>query len=271
MSSIVCLITDLGSSDHYPGILKGFLWSNYPELRIVDLMHDIQEFNITAAAFITKISIEKFPEGSVFMVAVSVTGSQKLLVAKYKSRYIIVPDYGLITMILDFPEEPIEVLSLSQMIYHPENENPWQQIENLAFAAGYIAMGGNWTQMGDPCSYEKKFFPLPHFNNQTLHCYIILIDHFGNVTVNLKKSEFPNHGPFTIYVRRHKIPKIHKFFSEITDGECIAYWGNDGYLKIAIRSGSASKLLGLKISDNISIIFNSPPDDNTNRTNAVSS
>ncbi|MCS7074909.1 MAG: SAM-dependent chlorinase/fluorinase, partial [Bacteroidia bacterium] len=145
------------------------------------------------------------------------------------------------------------------------------QIENIAFVAGFLGMGGNYHQIGQSTIYEKRYLPKPFFHSNSLICHIILIDHFGNVTLNLKQDDFPELGPYTIFVRKYKIPKILKHFSEISDGECMAYWGNDGYLRIAIRSGSASKLLGLKLSDKVSITFNTPLNDNTNRTNAVSS
>ena len=106
---------------------------------------------------------------------------------------------------------------------------------------------------------------------------IIYIDHFGNVVTNIKKSFFDKIGKgrkFEISARNYKFNQIYSSYSDIInfnltedkrsdEGKALIIFNTNNYLQISIYKsnpdnvGTAATLLGLKIYDSVSVIFNS--------------
>ena len=60
--SIITLTTDFGLKDHFVGAIKGTIYSELPDARIVDITHLISPFNIAETAYILKNAYKSFPE-----------------------------------------------------------------------------------------------------------------------------------------------------------------------------------------------------------------
>ena len=52
--SIITLTTDFGTKDHFVGAVKGSIYKELEEARVVDISHHITPFNITETAYILK-------------------------------------------------------------------------------------------------------------------------------------------------------------------------------------------------------------------------
>ena len=94
--SVITLITDFGTKDHYVGSVKGALYSELNDLRIVDISHSISPFNIIEAAYIIENSYKNFPIGSIHIIGVDSekTPEQNHLVIKLDGHYFICADNG---------------------------------------------------------------------------------------------------------------------------------------------------------------------------------
>lgn len=44
--AIITLTTDFGEKDHFDGAVKGAIYSELPDVRIVDVSHSVSPFNI---------------------------------------------------------------------------------------------------------------------------------------------------------------------------------------------------------------------------------
>jgi len=69
-TKIITLITDFGYKDPFVGQMKGVILSINPDVRIVDITHNITSHDIEEAAFVLFESFQYFPEGSIHMVIV---------------------------------------------------------------------------------------------------------------------------------------------------------------------------------------------------------
>ncbi len=101
---ILCLLSDFGTGNRFTGIMKGVACSIDPELKIFDISHEIEPYNITAAAYLLSDTIKYWPEGSVFAVVIDPgVGSDRRPVGilTKNNRYIICPDNGLTTVVED--------------------------------------------------------------------------------------------------------------------------------------------------------------------------
>ena len=58
--SIITLITDFGNKDHFVAKIKGDIYRNYNEAKIVDISNNVSPFNIMEAAYILENSYKSF-------------------------------------------------------------------------------------------------------------------------------------------------------------------------------------------------------------------
>lgn len=103
-NGILCLLTDYGTRDRFTGIIKGVAFSVDPDLKIIDLTHDIEPFNIAEAAYVLSDTIAFWPQGTVFAAVVDpgVGSGRKAIAALTLSGHIIIcPDNGLLTIVHD--------------------------------------------------------------------------------------------------------------------------------------------------------------------------
>ena len=68
--SLITLTTDFGTKDHFVGAVKGAIYSELPDAKIVDITHQVSPFNITETAYILKNSYKSFPDKSIHIIGV---------------------------------------------------------------------------------------------------------------------------------------------------------------------------------------------------------
>ena len=66
--SLVTLTTDYGSRDPFLAALKGRLYTEVPEVRIVDISHEVSPLHLEEAAFLLGHSFGHYPKGSIHLV-----------------------------------------------------------------------------------------------------------------------------------------------------------------------------------------------------------
>jgi S-adenosylmethionine hydrolase len=229
---IITLTTDLGTNDHYVGVLKGSILSECADATIVDISHEIPPYDILKAAYTLKNSFKHFPKGTIHIIGVNPEISEKALslAIYHKGQYFIGADNGVFSLI--FEEQPEKIVEIDIMVNPESITFPTKDI--FTKAACHLAKGG------------------------TLE--MIHIDHYGNIITNIDKTFFKAFGQereFKIEFRRgdYDITSISQFYSKVPEGEKLALFSSTGMLEIAMNKGNASKLLGMKESDIVRIEF----------------
>ncbi len=100
----VVFMTDFGIVDDSVALCKGVMYSIAPELRIVDLTHQVTPFSILDGARFLYGATPYFPAGTVFVVVIDpgVGSTRKAVVVKSKrGQYFVLPDNGLMTLVED--------------------------------------------------------------------------------------------------------------------------------------------------------------------------
>ena len=94
----VVFMTDFGVVDDSVALCKGVMYTIAPELRIVDLTHEVTPFSILDGARFLYGATPYFPAGTVFVVVIDpgVGSTRKAVVVKSKrGQYFVLPDNGL--------------------------------------------------------------------------------------------------------------------------------------------------------------------------------
>ena len=68
--ALITLTTDFGNKDHFIGSVKGVIYSEIPEAKIVEISNEISPFNIAEGAYIIENAYKNFPKGSIHILGV---------------------------------------------------------------------------------------------------------------------------------------------------------------------------------------------------------
>src|SRR3954470_14409389 len=101
---IIVFMTDFGSQDDAVPLCKGVMLGIAPEVRIIDITHQVTPFSIADGARFLYGTTPYYPAGAVFVTVIDPTvgSSRKAIVVKSKKgQYFVLPDNGLITLVAD--------------------------------------------------------------------------------------------------------------------------------------------------------------------------
>lgn len=276
--SLITLTTDFGTKDHFVGAVKGAIYSELPDAKIVDITHEITPFNIAETAYIIKNSYKSFPEGTIHIVGVDseLSEDNKHIALALDGHYFICPDNGLICMITS----DIKPTKIVEINIHDRVESSFPVLDVFVQVACFISRGGSLDVIGKEIKEYKQLIEIqPKVNQEQTKIVggVIYIDNYGNIISNISRKMFTEIGKGRDYIvtaSRYTFTKIFNKYNEVVDhkakdkrqfdGNRLALFNSAGYLEVAIyRSnlqtvGGASTLLGLEYRDVISIEFLSP-------------
>ena len=98
---MIVLFTDFGIQDPYVGQLKSVLEQKSPGTPVIDLMHQVPDYNIRAAAYLLPAYVNEFPPNSIFVCVVDpgVGGERIPCVAQIDQRWFVGPENGLFSVL----------------------------------------------------------------------------------------------------------------------------------------------------------------------------
>jgi len=274
--SIITLTTDFGEKDHFAGAVKGAIYKELGNAKIVDISHSISPFHISEAAYIVQNAYKNFPKGSIHIIGIDseLTPDNKHVAVYLDEHYFICADNGIISLITQ-ELKPTKVVEIN---IHDRVIGDFPVLDVFVKVACHIARGGTLEVIGKETQNLKQLTgiaPVISDQNKMVVGNVIYIDNYGNVVTNITKTLFEKVGlgrPFTITARRVKFKEIFSKYSEAInfnlppekreeDGKKLAIWNASGYLELAIYKsnpqtvGSASTLFGLYFRDTITINF----------------
>ncbi|MDG2436719.1 MAG: SAM-dependent chlorinase/fluorinase, partial [Polaribacter sp.] len=245
--SFITLTTDFGTKDHFVGAVKGAIYSELADAKIVDITHHISPFNITETAYILKNSYKSFPEGTIHIVGVDseLSIDNKHIAIELDNHFFVCPDNGIISMIAS----EIQPTKIVEINIHDRIESSFPVLDVFVKVACFIARGGNLTVIGKETFEFKKLIEIqPKVNQKQTQIIagVLYIDNYGNVITNISKKMFNDIGKgrnYKVNASRYSFTKIFNKYNEITginskdsrqfDGNKLAIFNSAGFLEIA--------------------------------------
>ena len=253
--SLITIISDFGYSDHYAAALKASIYKLNSNLNVVDITHDIKKYNISHAAHTIRNVYKDFPDGSIHIICIKASEKkERIVVVKINDHYFISYDTGIFSLI-DLKENYTAV----SVDYSILSSFPEKSI--MGPIAVKLAVNNDISTIGKPImNLNKRFFPTVNVSNNNLKGNILRIDHYGNLITNIHLNDFDklivkNSENFEIIIGIEKLIEINKTYSDVNAGELFALFNSNQFLEIGMNLGNASKLLGMKEDDPISINF----------------
>ncbi|HLV91837.1 MAG TPA: SAM-dependent chlorinase/fluorinase [Aequorivita sp.] len=274
--AIITLTTDFGEKDHFVGSVKGAIYTEVEDVKIVDISHSISPFHLHEAAYIIQNAYKSFPEGTIHVIGVDseLNPENKHIALLLDGHYFVCADNGIISL-LTAEIRPEKIVEIN---IHDRVTSNFPVLDVFVKVAGHIARGGTLEVIGKNISEIKELTAIKPVVNKTetqIIGNIIYVDNYGNVVTNITEKIFDQvgHGrEFIIHVRTSKIKKIYKRYSDAInfdlppdkreeDGKKLAIWNSSGYLELAVYKsnpssvGGASSLFGLGFRDTITVNF----------------
>ncbi|MDP5230980.1 MAG: SAM-dependent chlorinase/fluorinase, partial [Cellulophaga sp.] len=247
--AIITLTTDFGYKDHFVGAIKGAIYSELSDVKIVDISNEISPFNIPECAYIIKNSYKYFPKGSIHILGIDaeLTPENEHLILLVDDHYFITANNGA-TSLITSEIKPDKVFKID--IPMPEFSS-FPALDVFVKAACHMARGGTLEVIGKPFKHLKdirEFAPRIVEDGNGIVGSIIYIDNFGNVITNIPRRIFEAYGKgrnFVLHARNKKITKIHKKYSDIINfdlekdkrngpGDLLALFNSSDYIELAI-------------------------------------
>lgn len=261
--SIITLTSDYGIIDHDVAALKGDIWKEIPDARIVDLSHDVNPYSVMEAAYLVRRTFPHYPAGTIHFLLVDAQQEKdkNYLLAEIGGQYFLAPDNGIITLIAS--EEEIERITALDLRNNEDLKNPHQVFTRIA---GHLAKGGTSSVLGQISkTHEVKAPSRPNHKQESneIIAHIIHIDTFGNLVTNITRDWLREHTlgrKVTVVARNKRITRIVDSYIEgPTEGELFCVFNSDDYLEVAVQKpggkyiNSACSLLGMQVNSNIFI------------------
>jgi len=245
MPPIITLLTDFGTRDNYVGELKAVLASHAHPALLIDITHDVPPGDVRAAQYIFSRVWHRFPQGSVHLVVVDpgVGTARRALAAEAAGQFFVAPDNGLLTPLptdARFVELPV-----------PDDIAPTFHARDLfAPAAGQLANGTTLTHLGRVISDPQRA-PLPaaKWDGAVWVGEVIYVDRFGTLVTNIAGADVE--PGVRVNVGGTDVGTLQRTFGDVARGQLVAFVGSGGAVEIAVRDGSAQRLLGVGVGTEV--------------------
>ncbi|MFB6262056.1 MAG: S-adenosyl-l-methionine hydroxide adenosyltransferase family protein [Bradymonadaceae bacterium] len=247
----ISILTDFGREDTYVGLMKTVMAQICPDVRFVDLCHEIPPQNVLSAAYLAASSAPYLQPGAVLLAVIDpgVGSGRRALAARAGDIRVVGPDNGLFALLFErLPPE--NVVSLENSDYFLDDvSTTFHGRDIFAPVAAHIAAGVPLEELGpdvDPDDLTGLPATDVHATSREMSGQVIHIDRFGNLITNVREpllADWLDGESPLIDVCGSEIP-LRDTFSSVPQGQPTSYIGSTGHLEIAVNRGDASRYLG---------------------------
>jgi len=256
----IVFMTDFGVVDDSVAICRGVMYSIMPEVRIVDLTHQVTPFSIRDGARFLYGATPYYPAGTVFVVVIDPTvgSTRKAIVAKSKrGQYFVLPDNGLLTLVEQRDGiDGVREISNPDWMIGTKMSSTFHGRDIFSPVGAHVARGEDWTKVGPelPVALLVRLeLKAARLDDRGAMAEVIATDGpFGNLVTNLDAEDFLKLG----YQRGQDVPvklgdkemkiKFVRTFSDVALGQPLLYIDSRGHFALAVNQGSFAAVYGVK-------------------------
>jgi S-adenosylmethionine hydrolase len=256
---IVTLLTDYGRDDDFVGVCHGVIRGIHPEAEIVDITHGIERYAVRQGALVLRNTLPYMPVGVHVAVVDPQVGTERRAIAlrTVDRRILVGPDNGLLSLAWERCGGVDQAVDVTRSPHRLEPVSAtFHGRDIFAPVAARLAAGAELADAGDPLDPEsltRVELPLPREEGGAVVAHALVIDHFGNVGLNVGHDRLAGTG-ITLGGRvaveaggERYIATYAQTFADVDPGELIVYQDAYRTLALAINRGDAAGTLGLGV------------------------
>ena len=245
--AVVTLTTDFGLRDSYVAEMKGAILGIVRDVQLVDITHDVAAHDVTEAALALEAAVPYFPPGTIHVAVVDpgVGTARRGVVLESRGHRFVGPDNGLFTPFVIDGARAFELRAPQYRL--PDVSRTFHGRDVFGPAAGHLARGVAVEAFGPPIAELVTLrWPAPSAVGGGLVGEVVHIDRFGNLVTSIPASAVSgNGGPFAVRVAAQWLPMV-ETYADLPRGRAGALVGSRSRLEVAVREGSAARLLGAR-------------------------
>jgi len=256
----ITFLSDYGYADEFAGVCRAVMARIAPDARIVDLTHGLPRHAVRQGAVLLAHSLPYAEPGVHLAVIDPGVGSDRRPVAvrvAEEERLLVGPDNGVLALAIERFGGPLVAVDLESSGFrmHPVTAT-FHGRDIFAPVAAHLATGAELADAGDPVepdSLVRVELPDPRLDDGAVVAHALVIDHFGNVGLNVDHERLAGTG-LTLGGRvavdaggERYVATYAQTFADVNPGELIVY--EDAYrtLALAINRGDAAGTLDLGV------------------------
>jgi S-adenosyl-L-methionine hydrolase (adenosine-forming) len=242
---IVTLTTDFGTRDPYVAEMKGVMLTLAPDVRFVDITHEVDSHDVVGAALTLEAAIPYFPRGTVHLVVIDpgVGTARRGLVVTTETASFVAPDNGLLTPIFARGTwRAFELASPTLRLAHVSRTFHGRDV--FAPAAAHLALGMAAEKFG-PVADDPVRLPWPEVRavGGAVAGAVVHVDRFGNLITSIAAAAVaPFGGNASVHIAGRHLPLVGTY-ADLPLGGAGALIGSSNRLEVAVREGSAAVVL----------------------------
>jgi S-adenosylmethionine hydrolase len=194
-SGWVTFLSDYGLDDVFVGVCKGVIARRHPQVRVLDVCHQVAPQDIDQGATVLATALPYLPS-CVHLALVDPPGQQPtrgLVVQTADGSLLVGPDNGLLSLAW-------EVAGGARSAFEITNSELWLATPSSTFrgrdvyapVAGYLAAGGEIAKVGGSLPLDSLCRRRVHqavVDDDHVHAEVRGVDHFGNLSLNVARSD----------------------------------------------------------------------------------
>ena len=238
-------------------MVKGLLCNLVDDVRVVDITHGLEPYNVMTATFVVRQACVAFPKGTVHII--DVASHQPFICLKYHDQFYVCCDNGLPTMAFADGIDDVCLLPVQDGgVYNFAAYNVF------APAAAALLKGASLGDLGErPQQLLQRTVPGYVQQGDFYRVYVHYIDNYGNAYLGMSYAEFERlraGRPFVITVRDQEVTElVAGYYQQQSSADprhrlCFTVSAT-GLLELAVKEGSLARLLGLRVNDSVMLRF----------------
>jgi len=254
----VSLLTDYGVVDEFVGVVKCVLRDLAPQVRVIDLTHGIEPFDVRGGALALARVIQYVPRGIVIAVVDPGVGTTRRAVAVEVAAgagILLGPDNGLLAPAVAMAGGAERAVVLNKPEFHLEAPGAtFAGRDVFAPVAAHLCNGVALEEVGelvDAATLLPGIVPISRSEGDEIVTEVLWVDRYGNAQLNISSDDIESMGDrvrlrFGTTVRTGVRASS---FGAVGPGQLGVVTDSYGLVAVALDRSSAAMELGLRPGD----------------------
>lgn len=249
MSQLVTLLTDFG--DYYPGVMKGVVLNDSPQVNVVDIAHSVEPQNVYQGAFLLLNSYRFFPPCiHIAVVDPGVGSKRRAIIVECEQYSFIGPDNGILyPACSESGIKRIWRIDENKVAQSRSTEGEMSATfhgRDVFAPAASCVISGRTEEITEEIEDMQRLHIFDYrVGGNEISCRVLFVDRFGNAVTNLKREAVDQLNPKVFNIGKQKFPLVDSY-SDVEKHSPLSVIGSFGTLELSIREGNASEQFGLK-------------------------
>ncbi len=256
---LLTLLTDFGLTDYYVAAVKGTVLRLAPGAVLVDVSHDVPPGDVETAGFLLAAAFPCFPAGTVHLAVVDpgVGSERRILAAHTGAAWLLAPDNGLLTSLLDRVEEIRSVEKADLFLQGPGQT--FHGRDRFAPAAAWLLRGEPFAALG-PVVDDPVRLPVepPRREAGRLMGRVAHVDRYGNLVTDIPAAWLPaapSSGHCRVEVGSRATERHASCYAEILPGEAAFLSGSLGTVELSLNGDNLARQWGVSRGTAVRVVW----------------